>query len=119
GPGPIEDLVSGADRPWTYAGGLDYIPNFRTETTSNVYQLIGGVRGDVAVNGRDWNWEASLSHGKTTVNARQPEGFPFQPRLQNLFNADMYGRDFDISSLPGFFPLAVTGHCTSGLPIFN
>ncbi len=111
--------MSGADRPWTYAGGLDYIPNFVTETTSNVYQLIGGVRGDLAVNERDWTWEASLSHGKTTVNARQPEGFPFQPRMQNLFNGDLYGRNFDISSLPGFFPLAVTGHCTSGLPIFN
>lgn len=118
GPGPLP-LTSGADRPWTYAGGLDYIPNFVTETTSNVYQILGGVRGDVAVAGRDWNWEASLSHGKTTVNARQPEGFPFQPRLQNLFNADLYGQNFDISSLPGFFPLAVTGHCTSGLPIFN
>ena len=107
------------DAPWTYAGGLDYIPNFVTETTGNVFQVIGGVRGDLAVNNRDWNWEASVSHGKTTVNARQPEGFPFLPRLQNLFNADMYGQDFDISSLPGFFPLAVTGHCTSGLPIFN
>ncbi len=105
--------------PWTYAGGLDYIPNFVTETTSNVYQLIGGVRGDFAVNERDWNWEASYSHGKTTVNARQPEGFPYQPRMQNLFNADMYGQNFDINTLPGFFPLAVTGHCTSGLPIFN
>jgi outer membrane receptor protein involved in Fe transport len=118
GPGP-SGLVSGADRPWTYAGGLDYIPNFVTETTGNVYQLVGGVRGDLVVNDRDWSWEGSLSHGKTTVNARQPEGFPFQPRLQNLFNADLYGQNFDISSLPGFFPLAVTGHCTSGLPLFN
>jgi iron complex outermembrane receptor protein len=107
------------DAPWTYAGGLDYLPNFVTETTSNVYQVIGGLRGDAAVNGHDWVWDTSVSHGKTTVNARQPEGFPFLPRLQNLFNADMYGQNFDISSLPGFFPLAVTGHCTSGLPIFN
>jgi outer membrane receptor protein involved in Fe transport len=119
GPAGPSGLVSGADRPWTYAGGLDYIPNFVTETTGNVYQLIAGVRGDLAVNGKDWTWETSLSHGNTTVNARQPEGFPFQPRMQNLFNADLYGRNFDISSLPGYFPLAVTGHCTSGLPIFN
>ena len=118
GPGPLPPALDNA-RPWTYAGGLDYIPNFVTETTGNVYQVIGGVRGDLTVNERDWNWEASLSHGKTTVNARQPEGFPYQPRMQNLFNADLYGRNFDISSLPGFFPLAVTGHCTSGLPIFN
>ena len=107
------------DEPWIYVGGLDYLENFRTETTSNVYQVIGGLRGDVTVRGRDWTWEAYASHGKTTVNARQPEGFPFLPRLQNLFNANLYGRDFDISQLPNFQPLAVTGHCTSGLPIFN
>ena len=107
------------DAPWTYAGGLDYLKNFETDTTSNVYQIIGGLRGDASVGSRDWNWEIYASHGKTTVNAQQPEGFPFLPRLQNLFNADQYGENFDISSLPGFFPLAVTGHCTSGLPIFN
>jgi outer membrane receptor protein involved in Fe transport len=107
------------DEPWVYVGGLDYIENFVTETTSNVYQVIGGLRGDVTVGGHDWSWETFASHGKTTVNARQPEGFPYLPRLQNLFNAHQYGENFDISSLPGFFPLAVTGHCTSGLPIFN
>ena len=49
----------------------------------------------------------------------QPEGFPYLPRIQNLFNANQYGENFDISSLPGYSPVAVTGHCTSGLPIFN
>jgi outer membrane receptor for ferrienterochelin and colicin len=105
--------------PWLYAGGLDYLENFITETTTNVYQVIGGFRGDASVNERDWRWEAFASHGKTTVNARQPEGFPYLPRVQNLFNAHQYGENFDISSLPNFFPLAVTGHCTSGLPLFN
>jgi len=107
------------NEPWTYVGGLDYLENFRTETTSNVYQIVGGLRGQAVVAGRNWNWEAYASHGKTSVNASQPEGFPHLGRLQNLFNANMYGRDFDISSLPGYVPLAVTGHCTSGLPIFN
>ncbi len=108
-----------ADAPWTYVGGLDYLENFRTETTSNVFQVIGGLRGTVDVAGREWSWEGYASHGKTTVNARQPEGFPHLPRLQNLFSANLYGRDFDVSTLPGYVPLAVTGHCTSGLPIFN
>jgi iron complex outermembrane receptor protein len=107
------------DAPWTYVGGLDYLPNFTTQTTSNVYQVIGGVQGDLMVGKHDWNWEIHASHGGTTVNARQPEGFPYLPRLQNLFNADQYGAGFDVSSLPGYVPLAVTGHCTSGLPIFN
>jgi iron complex outermembrane recepter protein len=105
--------------PWTYVGGLDYLPNFRTETTTNVYQIIGGFRGDAAVGSRNWDWELYASHGKTSVNAQQPEGFPFLPRIQNLFNADQYGEGFDVLSLPGAVPLAVTGHCTTGLPIFN
>lgn len=107
------------DAPWTYVGGLDYLPNFTTETTSNVYQIIAGIEGDAVVGGHDWVWEFFASQGKTTVNARQPEGFPYLPRLQNLFNADMYGQNFDVLSLPGAVPLAVTGTCTSGLPIFN
>ena len=107
------------DAPWTYVGGLDYIPNFTTETTSNVYQAIGGVKGDVDVGKHDWTWEFYASHGSTTVNARQPEGFPYLPRLQNLFNADYYGKGFDVLSLPGAVPLAVTGHCTSGIPLFT
>ncbi|HUF72302.1 MAG TPA: hypothetical protein VMR74_05320 [Gammaproteobacteria bacterium] len=107
------------DEPWIYVGGLDYLENFETQTTTNLYQVVGGPEGEARVNDRDWYWNAFASHGKTTVNAHQPEGFPYLPRLQNLFNADHYGRDFDISSLPGFFPLAVTGHCTSGLPIFD
>jgi iron complex outermembrane recepter protein len=105
--------------PWTYVGGLDYFGNFETDTTTNVFQVIGGLKGDFTVGKNDWNWEAYASHGKTSVNAQQPEGFPFLPRMQNLFNANQYGEDFDISSLPGYFPLAVTGHCTTGLPIFN
>jgi outer membrane receptor protein involved in Fe transport len=105
--------------PWTYVGGLDYLGNFRTETTSNVYQVLGGLRSDFTVRDRDWRWELYASHGKTSVNARQPEGFPFLPRLQNLFNANQYGENFDVLNLPGAIPIAVTGHCTTGLPIFN
>ena len=121
-PAQFADLLNSRpvpDAPWTYVGGLDYIPNFTTETTSNVYQLIAGLEGDATVGGHDWSWEFFTSQGKTTVNARQPEGFPFLPRLQNLFNADMYGQNFDNLNLPGAVPLAVTGTCTSGLPIFN
>jgi iron complex outermembrane receptor protein len=121
-PAAFADLLNSRpvpDAPWTYVGGLDYLPNFTTETTSNVYQVIAGVEGDAKVGSHDWNWEMFASQGKTTVNARQPEGFPFLPRLQNLFNADMYGKNFDVLSLPGAVPLAVTGTCETGLPIFN
>src|SRR5690606_21912151 len=76
--------------PWTYAGGIDWLPPWQTITTSNVYQIVGGLRGDVSVGGRDWFWNAFASHGKTSVLAHQPEGFPYLPRVQNLFTADQY-----------------------------
>jgi outer membrane receptor protein involved in Fe transport len=121
-PRAFADLLNSRPTPngrWTYVGGLDYLENFRTETTTNVYQVIGGLRGDAMVGNRSWDWQFFASHGKTSVNAHQPEGFPYLPRIQNLFDADQYGDNFDVSSLPGFVPLAVTGHCTTGLPIFN
>jgi outer membrane receptor protein involved in Fe transport len=94
--------------PWTYAGGLDYLPNIETDTTSNVYQVIGGLRGDATVGRNEWSWEVYLSHGKTTVNAHQPAGFTYLPRLQNLFDADQFGEGFDVLDLPGAVPVAVT-----------
>lgn len=121
-PAALADLLNSrpvSDAPWTYVGGLDYLPNFTTETTSNVYQVIAGLEGDASVGSHDWNWEFFASRGKTSVNARQPEGFPHLARLQNLFNADRYGQGFDVLNLPGAVPLAVTGTCTSGLPLFN
>jgi outer membrane receptor protein involved in Fe transport len=103
---------------WLYSGGLDYLPNFTTETTSNVYQIIGGLKGDATLGGKDWHWETYASHGETTVAARQPEGFPSFERIQNLFQADQYGVGFDVSQISAV-TLGVTGHCTSGLPIFT
>jgi iron complex outermembrane recepter protein len=121
-PRAFADLLNSRPTPngrWTYVGGLDYLENFRTETTTNVYQVVGGVDGDATVGSHDWTWQFFASHGRTSVNAHQPEGFPFLPRMQNLFDADQYGENFDVLGLPGAVPLAVTGHCTSGLPIFN
>jgi iron complex outermembrane receptor protein len=109
------------DAPWTYAGGLDYPDGggLETDTTTDLYQIIGGLNGHIKVKDDNWNWTLSVSHGSTSVSAYQPKGFVSLPRLQNLFNANQYGANFDVSQLPRFVPVAVTGHCTSGLPIFN
>ncbi len=53
---------------------MDYLPTYRTETTSNIFQLTAGLRGQLPL--RDWTWEVYGSHGNTNVNARLPEGFP-------------------------------------------
>ncbi|HVY64202.1 MAG TPA: TonB-dependent receptor [Gammaproteobacteria bacterium] len=107
--------------PWTYAGGLDYLEGggVETDTTGDVYQIVGGLSGRLSLKGHDLNWTLYVAHGSTSVSAYQPKGFPSFQRLQNLFNANHYGVGFDVSQLPDYVPSGVAGHCTSGLPIFN
>jgi outer membrane receptor protein involved in Fe transport len=106
------NIPNATTAPWQYEGGVDYLPAYRTETTNNVYQLIGGLRGDLPV--KDWTWEVYGSHGKTSQNAYLPESFLSYPRVQQLFSADYYGKGWTNPQT-----IAVAGSCTSGLPIFN
>ncbi len=108
-------LAGGANpqtTPWTYEGSMDYLPTYRTETTSNIFQLVAGLRGSLPV--KDWSWEIYGSHGNTNVNARLPEGFPSLENVQTLFTANEYGANWSNPQ-----SLVVAGSCTSGLPIFN
>ena len=104
------------DAPWTYSGGLDYLGGRETDTTSDVYQIVGGLRGDFAIADRDWRWTAYVSHGKSNVNVYQPGGFASLSRLQDLLSANQYGTGFNLGRVPA---PSVLGTCTSGLPIFN
>lgn len=97
---------------WLYEGGVDYLPRYETDTTTNVFQLIAGLRGDLPV--RDWTWEVYGSHGNTNVNAYLPESFISMANTQTLFSANEYGKGWTNPQT-----LTVTGKCTTGLPIFN
>ncbi|MET0280743.1 MAG: TonB-dependent receptor [Steroidobacteraceae bacterium] len=108
-------LTGGADprlSPWTYEGGVDYLPPYRTDTTSNIFQLIAGLRGKLPI--KDWTWEIYGSHGDTNVNAHLPESFLSMANVQTLFTNTQYGAGWKNPQA-----LTVTGSCTSGLPIFN
>jgi outer membrane receptor protein involved in Fe transport len=98
--------------PWQYNGSVDYLPPYRTDTTSDVFQLIAGFRGDLPVG--DWTWELYGSHGKSLVNAHLPESFLSHPRVQQLFAQDQYGEGWINPAI-----IAAAGRCTSGFPIFN
>jgi iron complex outermembrane recepter protein len=102
----------GVDCPWTYSATMYYVPGFTDISTSNVYQFTWGFDGDVP--GTDWSWEVYGSHGRTNNIQEQPEGFPSLSKMQTLLNANMYGQNWSNPDT-----LAVTGHCTSGLPVFN
>lgn len=117
-PAELADLLNSRptnDAPWQYEGNTDYLPPYQTITTSNVFQVSGGLKGEFGFEfADDWTWEAYVSHGKSTVNAQQPEGFTHLPRSEEIFLSDQYGKGFSTS-----YPISVTGTCESGLPIFN
>jgi iron complex outermembrane receptor protein len=98
--------------PWTYNGSTGYFGPYTTNTSTDLYQVTAGLRGDLPIS--DSTWEVYGQRGETTVNA-QLNGFPNLTRLQNLFNASYYGQNYSI----GTTPIAVGGSCASGLPIFN
>ena len=109
---PQSVACTGIDCPWQYSGTMYYVPGFTDISTSNVYQFTMGFDGDVP--GTDWSWEVYGSQGRTNNIQDQPEGFPSLSKMQTLLNANMYGQNWSNPNT-----LAVTGHCTSGLPIFN
>jgi iron complex outermembrane receptor protein len=98
---------------WTYNGATDYFGPYTTTTTTSLYQLTTGLRGDVP--GTDWTWEVYGQHGESNV-LDALGGFPTLNRIQTLFNASNYGLGFN-NITPG--SLVIAGSCTSGLPIFN
>ncbi|HEY6457458.1 MAG TPA: TonB-dependent receptor [Steroidobacteraceae bacterium] len=98
--------------PWTYNGSTGYFGPYSTNTSTDLYQITAGLRGDLPFS--DSTWEVYGQRGETTVNS-QLNGFPNLTRLQELFNANLYGQNYAI----GTTPIAVGGTCASGLPIFN
>jgi len=101
--------------PWQFNGGMPYIGGFAEDNTSNVYQVTLGFRGDAPwawANG--WTWDVYGAHGQTNVDEQQPNGYANWGRTQELFNSNLYGQGFTNT-----YPLAVSGSCTTGLPIFT
>lgn len=115
--------VPGTAQPWTMSRGLNFLGRLYTETTSDIYQLTAGLRGDVGI--KDWSWELYGSHGNTSVIARQPQGAVSYANLQALIAGTTTGaaRSTTIngpwsqgwSNGATFNPQT----CTSGIPIFN
>ena len=102
--------------PWTLNGNTSYFGPYSTDTTSNVYQLTTGLKGEVPAFAfsKDWTWDVYGSTGESNINA-QLNGFPTLNRLQALVSANLYGKNFVNTA----YPISVGGRCTSGLPIFT
>ena len=119
-PAALADLLNSRADPdgtWNYQAAVDYLPPYQTITTSTVFQVSGGLRGDFGFGVEfmdDWTWEAYVSHGKSTINAQQLDGFLSLRKSRQILTADQYGKGWSNPEM-----LSVAGSCTSGLPIFN
>ncbi|HTY49614.1 MAG TPA: TonB-dependent receptor [Steroidobacteraceae bacterium] len=102
--------------PWELQGSTSYFGPYTTNTTSAVYQLTAGLRGEIPGYAltRDWTWDVYGETGDSNINA-QLNGFPNFSRLQTLLDANMYGQNWTNTQ----YPISVGGGCTSGLPIFT
>ncbi len=127
-PPPVQPTVLGTNQPWTLSRGMNFLGELFIETTSDIFQVTTGLRGEVGVS--DWTWEVYGSHGNTSVIARQPEGAVSHPNLQQLIN----GTVKDVSGAVTGRSLTINGpwsagwgnnstfnpvSCTSGIGLFN
>jgi len=102
--------------PWELQGSTSYLGPYSTDTTSSVYQLTTGLRGEIPAFTftKDWTWDVYGETGESNINA-QLNGFPNFSRLQTILDANMYGQNWTNTQ----YPISVGGGCTSGLPIFT
>jgi outer membrane receptor protein involved in Fe transport len=109
--------------PWSMYRGLQFGGRLYIETTTDVFQITTGLRGDVGF--KDWTWEVYGSHGDTNVVAQQPQGPISHSNLQQIVNGVTTGTNRSLtingpwsqgwSSGALFNPQT----CTSGIPFFN
>jgi iron complex outermembrane receptor protein len=107
----VEIPTQGVNARWALGITFDFLPARTIENTTNLFQVLGGFRGDLGLG--DWTWEAYASHGATRADLDYI-GFVSTRRLQALAQAPNFGRGADISSIA-----STSLQCTSGLPVFS
>src|SRR5690606_2564883 len=71
----LADLLNARANPsadWRLHRGTNFLGRIETKSSSDIYQITAGVRGDLGI--KDWSWEVYGTHGNTTVVAQQPSG---------------------------------------------
>jgi len=116
-------LNASGETAWNLYRGLNFAGRLSTDTTSDIFQVTAGLRGDLGV--KDWSWEVYGSHGSTSVLAQQPSGAISFSNLQQI----VLGRVADGSlstTVDGPYGQGWTNGstfnpqtCTSGIPLFN
>jgi iron complex outermembrane recepter protein len=113
-PAALQTLLNSRPKPtanWQLNRGMDFLGQFGPTNTSDVYQILAGLRGSFTSN--DWTWEAYASSGQTTTSNVYPL-LPSVQQWQGLVASPNFGQGVTIPGASGNYQM----HCTSGLPIF-
>jgi outer membrane receptor protein involved in Fe transport len=115
----VPNIVSAANEPWQLYQVPQYFGALEATNTSNVWQMLVGLNGQVGIS--DWTWESYYARGTTKTDAEIP--MPSLQRYQLLAAAPNFGANATGTAAiigpasPGGRGYSLT--CTSGLPIFN
>jgi len=114
-PGDLNTLLDARANPaghWSLYRVLDFNGPIETKNTSNVWQLMVGVGGEL-MDG-DWSWEAYVSRGDTSI-AADNQRLPSLQRYQYLVSQKDFGQG------RGFVQSGRTygANCETGFPIFK
>jgi outer membrane receptor protein involved in Fe transport len=113
-PAALNALLDSRPRPsdpWSLYQVLDYYGPITSENTTNVWQMLAGLRGKMGI--KDWTWEAYVSTGDTNTIAETP--LPSLQRYSALVAAPNFGQGAAITGTGRGYTL----RCTTGLPVFQ
>ena len=122
----LADVLNARPNPsadWRLHRGTNFLGRILTESSSQIYQITAGLRGDVGI--KDWNWNIYGSHGSTTVVAQQPVGpisrANFQQVLSGLNSAGVRSPTINGPWSAGWTSGATfnPNSCASGIQIFD
>jgi iron complex outermembrane recepter protein len=104
-------VLTGVDANWRLGRPLDFLPTRQLRNMNSVYQILAGLRGELAF--KDWTWEAYGTHGESKID-NEYIGYASLGRYRAVVQAPNYGRGYTQTGAGG---TQIT--CTSGLPIFE
>ena len=105
-------LTCGPNSAWRLSQTMSWLPTRGTQNDQRIYQMIGGLSGDLGLS--DWTWEAYFSHGNTLIEASYI-GYPSTEQYRAIVQAPNFGKNY-VS--PNYLS-SKSASCTSGLPIFE
>ncbi len=104
--------TTGPTSPWSLFQVLNYNGPINTRNTSDVWQILAGLKGNVGF--RDWTWDAYVSRGDTKIIA-ESQRLPSLQRYQNLVGRPNFGTGVGFVGSGNGYKI----DCPTGLPVFR